>query len=480
MKKQFLYVLMFIVIILAISYSGYGCTTRRDNMTLTELINNQYGINYLNISGITKQPVKKWGQILPPPFLNDGNTKDHAIAVDGKVYVSSTGGYFAFDIKTGNVMWRNKNPKVGLSVHSLKYYKGKLYTVVYSSGKIETEPYLRLVCLNAKDGKMLWNSPVLGIMPNDISNNMIFLNGRLYIGGYIDGKNAGIYCFNSSNGDVIYKYIIKDFDPFFDSLVSDGKYIYGLTSVVRNYTTTEIDLFCFDTKRKTIKWKFPAGDKDMYNFRWTSLGITDSAFIVEYLSLPTDNITPGEITVIKAFDLKSHKLLWEKRTCCIDDNDKIGFHLKSNPSLRFLHTQMPDFSSNGKLVFTTLGDGSLIAIDIKSGNIIWNYFTGKGSPDDKEKNLVWFGDMHTFCTKNVLYASVNLPDESNGFKGWSKGYIYAFSPSNGRILWKLPLNNTVNPDIRMFPIENGLILRYGNTRCATKPVSIEEKLELLK
>ncbi len=415
------------------------------------------GTKYFNVQGITNIPQTKWKQMLPPPFTNDGSGLNPALVSEGKVFAGGTGGYFAFALDTGKEIWKNKNPEVGLSVNALKYFDGKLYTVTYSAGK-GTKPDINLVCLDAETGKMLWKSPVLGKMPNDVSNNIVFLNGKIYIGGYMD-KGAGIYCLDPSNGKTVYKFQMEDFDPFFDSLISDGKYIYGFTMTNKDSVTSGIGVFCFDPESRKMQWEFPAGDSDMYNFRWMRLGIADSAFIVEYLAVPKDNIAPNELTVMEAFDEKTHKKLWEKKTCCIDKNDKSAFRMKDYPAFRFQYFQLPDFSANEKFVFTTLGDGKLIAADIRTGKVIWHY-EEKGLPDDKDKSIHWFGTMRSRCVKNVLYAAINIPDES---KETFVSYIFAFDPANGNVLWKKELPATNNADVRITPIEKGIVLRYGNT-----------------
>lgn len=469
--------LKLIAVLLAFLFVLSGCGTKT-NSGKTEQETNGNGIQvslcgtkYFEVSGISKMPQTEWRQILPPPFTNDGSGMNPPTVAEGKVFVGGTEGYFAFSLHTGKEIWENKNPQTGLSVNSLKYFNGKLYTVSYSAGQ-GTTPDIHLVCLDAKTGKMLWKSPVLGKMPNDVSNNIVFLDGKLYIGGYTN-KGAGIYCIDPSNGKTVYTFPVKNLNPFFDSLISDGKYIYGFTMTNKDSVTSGISVFCFNPEPRKMQWEFPAGDDSMYNFRWMRLGIADSAFIIQYLAVPKDNITPNELTVIEAFDAKTHKKLWEKKTCCIDKNDKSAFRMKNYSGFRFQYFQIPDFSANEKFVFTTLGDGKLIAINIRTGKTEWYYEEKEGLPDDKDRSIQWFGTMRSWCVKNVLYAAINLPDKN---KSKFVSYVFAFDPGNGKVLWKKEIPGTDNADVRMMPVGGGIVLRYGNT----DGVYLNETLEFWK
>jgi hypothetical protein len=121
------------------------------------------------------------------PYINQ---KTQVIAADGKVFVSTARGLYAFDADTGTVLWVYPT-QVPLG-HSPTYTNGRLYVGSYDR---------TIHCIDAATGKAVagWSSFVALA---GFETNPLVANGRVYAGN----RDGYFYCLNAADGGLVWRF----------------------------------------------------------------------------------------------------------------------------------------------------------------------------------------------------------------------------------------------------------------------------------
>jgi outer membrane protein assembly factor BamB len=158
-----------------------------------------------------------------------------------RIYVSGTDGIFCFDANRGKKIWHHE-------VKGIEFIYSPIVVgdhVVVGSGGIRdfdvAEYAKRIVCLNKKNGKLVWEyyaSDIPGCIP-------AYLDGRVYM-------NTGryIYCLDTQTGEVIWEK--KTEWTNFSSLSLDGEKI---------FVGTSFGVACLDIETRDTIWQFDCGER---------------------------------------------------------------------------------------------------------------------------------------------------------------------------------------------------------------------------
>lgn len=384
-------------------------------------------------------------------FKTGGTIVSSPAIVDGVVYIgSSDGGLYAVDQKTGQQKW--KTPTRGPIASSPAVADGLVFFLSYDGG---------LYCLDANTGARKWrfattferrfeakslhgSSPSEQTVPDGhdvfLSSPAVF-NGRVYFGS----SDGNIYAVDEKIGVLHWKFETK-------GIVHASPAISGNTLYIGSWDSY---LYALDTETGAEKWRFKTGeDPIIYN----QVGFQSSPAVVD-----------GVVYVgcrdahLYAIDAQSGKKKWDYPTskswvnvtpAVVDGSvyfatgDTRRFQAVEAKTGRLRFT-VPVFTvtfsspavADGVAYFGNL-NGSLYAVDVKSGSVIWEFQTEASkkdllqvlNPDRTRKNdspifgFNDFEDMYVYWFKNFsLGAIVSSPvvDQGEVYFGSTDGNLYA-------------------------------------------------------
>ena len=434
-----------------------------------------------NVPAPKKLPRKVWSyedktmnQNAEDFFGGNGPTIANGVAYFGG------NGITALDIKTGKQIWHSALPEYSVIYSSPLFYKGRLFVV---GGSVDKHSNLvqKLLAVDAKSGKSLWKSGEIGLSGISFSDeNPIIINGKIYLGvitplpqkANAPAPEGHVRVWDAISGKVTNEIVIDPkADVFFDTLATDGRYLYG--SLIKGYSYYSV--FCYDTGTNKVKWVIDAKDKNRTNYRWPRLAISSGVIIVSYLCIPKNGISPNELTVIKAYDIKTHKLLWRKETCCISKSDSKAFYSKYNPKIRFQYFQRPDFAVEKGRIYYTVGDGRIVCADLRSGKELfertWSEFQGKVKT---EKGVVDYPEINFYATDDVLYIATEIYPNNQDKEG--TGIVIALNGENGKTLWKRSINAPGSVVLSIVPVKSGMLITWVTDEWAPKRVPVTFEL----
>ncbi len=478
-RIKYLLILLFILITF---FSGCS-TTSSEQPTYYGYFANAQRTKCWNVQGIRELPKKMWSyedRTVSPGGAADFFGGNAPTVVDNIAYIGGNG-VTALDIKTGKLIWYSVPQECPGIESSPVYFDGMLFAV---GGYVAEDGNLvqKLLAIDAKDGKLLWKSSAIGLSGTSYSDeNPIIVKGKVYL-GVLDlprtpNKNIErhIRVWDAKTGKVVNEIVLDPkMDVFFDTLATDGTYLYG--SLMTGYFSYSI--FCYNVEKNKVEWTFPIADNNRRNYRWSRLAISNNTIIVGYLCIPKDLNTPNELTVIKAYDIKTHKLLWRKETCCISPTDGEGFHMKDNPKIRFQYFQSPHFAVKSDRLYLTLGDGRMVCADVRTGKEIYvrryDEFqkVSEGYFFDKEHTIRDYPEIDFYATNNVLYVTseTHLHHQKEG-----SGCIIALDSETGKTLWEKSTNVQGGMIVAVIPTKFGIVVTWTTNEWApvSKPVTTE-------
>jgi outer membrane protein assembly factor BamB len=192
------------------------------------------------------KPVGKLWEQRP---TSDGTTYPTPLAAGDRVYVgavqasglSQNGMVFALDANTGAILWMFDNEQAMKPVFcSPELADGRLYI---GEGFHEDKD-CKMFCLNARDGKKLWEFPT----QSHTESTPTVIDGKVYFGAGDDG----VYCVDAISGKKVWNYAGVHVDT--KPIVADSKLYVG--SGVGDIHQTTV-LLCLDAKTGNEVWKVP-------------------------------------------------------------------------------------------------------------------------------------------------------------------------------------------------------------------------------
>ena len=304
-------------------------------------------------------------------------TSSSPVVVDGVVFIGTNEGLYALREIDGEIMWKNEKIEIVYStplvLDDMLFIGGDkyVYGVNKMDGEIIWEKELSKYVIKSSFGKDNNQLFIVGEASNIIKNNSIILRFE---------KNVTIYALNSKNGEVIWKYTIKndtiDFSSpvFYNEIIfistnhkvcalnaSNGIVIWNQTfssKVISSQIVHNNKLFVADSETVYalsisgggILWRYPTKDEEkwIYSTPATANGIL---------------VIGSKGGFIHALNESSGGLIWKVKTpiTCIYKVKCSG--LVSSPVI-----------ADGK-VFIGGGDGVIYTFNLSNGNIIWEYKT---------------------------------------------------------------------------------------------------------
>src|ERR1043166_6867727 len=384
-------------------------------------------------------------------FKTGGSIVSSPAVVSGVVYIGSAdGNLYAVDQKTGLQKWKTQTR--GPVASSPAVADGFVFFLSYDGG---------LYCLDANSGARKWrfattyerrfeakslhgSTPAEQTVPDPhdifLSSPAVF-NGRVYFGS----SDGNIYALDEKTGVLHWKFETK-------GIVHASPAIAGNTIYIGSWDSY---LYALDAETGAEKWRFKTGeDPIIYN----QVGFQSSPAVVDgvvYVGCRDAHLYAIDArTGRKKWDYPTSKS-WVNVTPGVFDGavyfatgDTRRFHAveAATGRLRFTVPVLTViFSSpaiaDGLAYFGNL-NGSLYAVDLKSGAEVWDVQTEASkkdilqflNPDRTRKNDVTisgfndFEDMYVYWYKNFsLGAIVSSPvvDQGEIFFGSTDGFLYA-------------------------------------------------------
>jgi eukaryotic-like serine/threonine-protein kinase len=332
-----------------------------------------------NASGISEFHKVKW------QFHSKNAVLSSPIVDGGTVYVGSIDhNFYALDLATGKVTWKFK---------SESRIQG---SAAVSNGSVLFESYdSNFYCLDAATGKLKWKfktegerrfaakhlhgaEPAAETMPDPFDfflSSPVIANGLVYFGS----GDTNVYALDAETGSLKWKFKTGDIVHASPALANGTLFIGSWDSY----------FYALDADTGKEKWRFKTGeDADTHNQQ----GIQSSAAVVDgivYFGCRDSKFYALEAATGKQVWAFSNKGSWVIASPAVKDgkvyfatSDTGLFHAldakTGSPifSLDFKH--WPMFSSPalaGDFAYIGSHDGRLLAINLKSRNLVWSFDT---------------------------------------------------------------------------------------------------------
>ena len=318
---------------------------------------------------------------LRPPYTRlwtaraEGLIEFPPIVAYGRVYLAQEfGRFFAFDAKTGKVLWRKlyghcaaASPTAGDGV----VYQA--YMQPYPCSRSNRSARGFVVAMNGKTGKELWR-----VWFGAIESSLLLVHGVLYFGSW----DHHVYALDAKTHRVLWSH------PTDAEVNTSGAYASGTVY----FATDGGTLYALNATTGGLRWEFTGGREYFY-----------ATPTVAYGRVYIGN-TDG---TLYAFGAASGDLLWAQHA---------GTYIYSAAAVY------------RRTVYVGSYDGNLYAFDAATGARKWRFDSASaihGAPTIMD-GVVYFADCHLCGSRASRYAKV-------GPVG-----TYALDARSGRLLWKFP------------------------------------------
>jgi len=364
-------------------------------------------------------------------------------------------GLLELDVATGkellNVNWTKQHPVYLESAPLL--WQGKLYGILAEQKETEMTGvsllYERLSCLDTATGRILWQSDEIGTGERPCGNPLL-LNGKLYCGACFpipeSGKalttdvHAAVGIWDAATGKLTGRIPLPKATYADLPLVSDGTSVYGNgTSCPSWKEELRSSLFRYDPATARVVWSL--------NYPTTPGGISyvNAALAVDGTTLAVVCRANDNNNRATAFDTTDGHVLWSKT----------GKIFSSSSS-----EQDPEIAMRSGIAFLTINDGTLIAMDERTGTQKWSLTIEKSpspTPSKEGPPIYWYDRLIPMVTRDVLYIREG---DSN---------LYAVNSETGTKLWqktlltKKEIWNESKELCDIIPVDSGIIIVTANS-----------------
>ena len=246
-------------------------------------------------------------------------------------------------------------------------------TVINEPNRVYARSHCAIYCFNASDGKLVWEYNVRLQDLQDVDCPItgyyqpIVLGGRVYVDFTDEGKHRYLYCFGARTGKLIWRHTTDDPTYYwFFTVVGDHVYLGGSCLV------EDEDIYCLDAGSGKLIWKY----KSEVMCGWGNSNH----------NLPTKPTVVGGRLYVSSqcggycLDAKNGKMVWDLSTdtdCSSADCVKIGY---------------APLVVDGRIYCDCCGD--ICCLDASDGRLIWRYESdydvGFGPPTTVVANRVYF------------------------------------------------------------------------------------------
>ncbi|MFZ2413648.1 MAG: PQQ-binding-like beta-propeller repeat protein, partial [Candidatus Cryosericum sp.] len=241
--------------------------------------------------------------------------------------------------------------------------------------------------------------------------------------------------------------------PGLTNLVSDGASVYGNARYSPSWGHVCSSLFRYDPVTARTSWSisYPTASNDFINMS-VALAVDGETLIAvfraedsPYKADGTSTIPAPAYHVAAAFDTATGHLLWSKT--------------KEVPLPPLNTAQSPEVALQPGVAFLTVQDGTLIAVDERTGTQKWSYNAGiyAGRGMTAESHIDWYLNLLPMATRDVLYVQEGEND------------LVALDPATGAKLWQKTLLSREEQETEskqlccVVPVDKGLIIVTANS-----------------
>jgi outer membrane protein assembly factor BamB len=425
------------------------------------------GSMYWDVRGVQQAPITAaWTHVWDQSYRNQ-IIPVLGTAAEGRLYQGGQG-LLELDVTTGkelvNVNWTKEHPVYLESAPLL--YQSKLYGIVSEQKATETAGvsllYQRLSCLDAATGKVLWQSDEIGTWEKPCGRPLL-LGGKVYAAACFpvpeSGKaletdvHAAVGIWDAATGTLTGRIPLPTGADPDAQLVSDGTSVYG--NAISNPSWGHIcsSLFRYDPVTARTSWSisYPTASNDFINMS-VALAVDGETLIAVFRAEDSPYKADGTSTVptparhvAAAFDTATGHLLWSKT--------------KEIPLPPMNTEQSPEVAVQSGVAFFTVQDGTLIAVDERTGVQKWSYNAGiyAGRGMTAGSHIDWYLNLLPMATRDVLYVQEGEND------------LVALNPATGAKLWQKTLLTRDEQGSEskqlccIVPVDKGLIIVTANS-----------------
>jgi len=425
------------------------------------------GGQFWDIGGVQKEPAAVWTYVWNQSYENQ-IIPCLGTATGGKLYQGGRG-LLELDTKTGrellNVNWTKKN-HIFLQGPLIVSQDKRLYGILSEQKVTEMLGvgmlYQRLSCLDATTGKVLWQSDEIGTGEKP-SGNPLLLNGKLYCAAcfpilpsgadYSFDVHPAVGIWDAVTGKLTGRITLPSGTfPYQTNLTSDGTSVYGNAYYQVAWGHCRSMIFRYDPATAQTVWSisYPTVSNDFANMS-VALAVDGetlmAVFRAEDSPYKADGTTIPTAThhVAAAFDTTDGHMLWSKTG-----------EISSSSSSE----QDPEIAMRSGTAFLTVHDGTLIAIDERTGTQKWSLTVEKAptpTASIEGPPIYWYDRLIPMVTRDVLYVregdrTLIAIDPETGAKFWQK-----------TLLTKEDLWEKKKQLCSVIPVDKGIIVVTANS-----------------
>lgn len=380
-------------------------------------------------TGFVERPKIRNPEIKWKTYLGIQGYLNNSIINSNHVYVGSSGnkhntpdnldGVYCLNKSTGKINWHFKTSSDACGI---AFSKNKLY-VTADDGVLR--------CLNARDGKELWNLQREG----ELYSQPLIINDLVIIGD----ATGTILIIGKDSGKIIKEEKVAD-SNIRGGVSSDGEYIYA--------TFVEGIIACLD-KNLNLLWKingeFYGKYGEDFNSIYAAPTISGNNLIVPFI-----RSTYYDSPAIYSFNKINGEIIWKAPT----NNEEYNGNIRSSVAIRNGLIYYGDAYSNDLCVLNLengetinryqmgelthphwaspviannmlyLGrfDGSFNAFDIKKEELVWQLFIGDHKNTEKPK---YKHTNHWKPENGSIYATPSIDEDGTIYIGNGEGWLFA-------------------------------------------------------
>ena len=331
----------------------------------------------------------------------------------------------ALDLKTGKILWRYQDKSVPFFPHGLAVADNKLFVTVNDTDNLQTMKTGYVYALDAETGTFLWKTQVA----KDPSHSLpLVVEGKVFVGDDSGTLNA----LDAETGKILWqKKLAGNGEIHSSPAYADGLVFVGTEGDARyqDQPKNPSSMFALNPSTGEIVWQFPIDyAPDRVNLIHATPAVSNG--IVYFGS---------ENGWFYALNASDGSLIWKKELAT--GRDMIG--TSAAAGLGF-----------GK-VFVSLWSGKFLALDQKSGEVVWEFsYEGNGTdsspivadndvlPDDGASGFPSFSQFYTSPSAMLGSSPRTEPlgirriEKNKIYLGAHEGYFYCFDAETGKVLWQ--------------------------------------------